>query len=76
MNKETKIVKTQRMFPNCEKYTICCDEGHIEFWDKASPSLAKNATKGMRITKTDKMLSKEHIPSDFNEPQQKPWDGK
>ena len=24
------IVKVQRMFPNCQKYTHCCDEN----WDK------------------------------------------
>lgn len=74
MDEETKVVKMQRMFPNCQKYTKCCDEGHIERLDKAELSLAVDATKGMRITKTDKMLNKEKIPSDFQEPKYR-WKG-
>lgn len=67
-------VRLQRNFPNCQKYTKCCDDDK-EFFSNYKP-LGNSPTIVKRLTKTDKVLQNQNIPHDFYEPKQKPWDGK
>jgi len=60
--KDEIIVKVQRMFPNCQKYTKCCDEA----WDK---KLEHHINMPIKVDYT--LLTEKDIispPKDFREP--------